>query len=83
MDLLDTVLRAERVVTADGECAAAVGVRRGRIEIVDEIDTPLLARHEVRLPAGQVLMPGLVDTHVHLQDPGHTNWEGFTSGGAK
>jgi len=80
MDLLDTVLRAERVVTADGERAAAVGVRRGRIEIVSEIDTPLLARLEVRLPAGQVLMPGLVDTHVHLQDPGHTNWEGFASG---
>lgn len=31
----------------------------------------------VELPAGQVLIPGLVDTHVHVNEPGRTEWEGF------
>ncbi|KAJ9107839.1 hypothetical protein QFC19_002745 [Naganishia cerealis] len=34
----------------------------------------------VRVPEGRVLMPGLVDAHVHLNQPGRTSWEGFTSG---
>ena len=29
---------------------------------------------------GRTLMPGLVDTHVHLNDPGRADWEGFESG---
>jgi allantoinase len=77
---LDTLLRAERVVTSAGERPAAVGVRGGRIEVVDDLDAPLVAVEEVRVDAGRVLMPGLVDTHVHLQDPGHTDWEDFDSG---
>ncbi|KAJ9098073.1 hypothetical protein QFC20_006021 [Naganishia adeliensis] len=32
------------------------------------------------VPEGKVLMPGLVDAHVHLNQPGRTSWEGFTSG---
>ena len=27
-----------------------------------------------------IVMPGLVDTHVHVNEPGRTDWEGFTSG---
>ncbi|MCY7324903.1 MAG: amidohydrolase family protein, partial [Microbacteriaceae bacterium] len=33
----------------------------------------------IRLPPDSVLLPGLVDTHVHVTEPGRTEWEGFTS----
>ena len=34
----------------------------------------------VTLPGDAVLLPGLVDTHVHVNEPGRTDWEGFTTG---
>ena len=37
------------------------------------------ADRQLRLADDEVLLPGLVDTHVHLQDPGNTDWEDFDS----
>ncbi|MFN2559681.1 MAG: allantoinase AllB [Jatrophihabitans sp.] len=74
---LDLVIRAPRAVLADGEAAAAVGVTDGRIVTVQALDAPLDAHEEVTLGAGEVLLPGLVDTHVHVNEPGRTDWEGF------
>src|SRR5688572_5416771 len=73
------ILASERVVTPDGVRAAAVAVRDGRIAAV--------GAHDDR-PAGvrivdvgdRVLMPGVVDTHVHINEPGRTDWEGFETG---
>jgi len=84
---LDVVLRAGRAVVLGGdgtevERAAAVGVRDGRVAVVTDVAAPLDAVREVVVPDGVVLLPGLVDTHVHLQDPGHPGWEDFTSGTA-
>jgi allantoinase len=77
---LDTVIRAERAIIGDTERPAAVGIRGGRVEHVTDIRDALAAEREVHLDAKHVLMPGLVDTHVHLQDPGHADWEGFDTG---
>jgi allantoinase len=78
-----TVLRADRAVlsTADGltERPAAVVLDGGRIEAVLDRDAPVVADREVVLGAGEVLLPGLVDTHVHVNEPGRTEWEGFAS----
>jgi allantoinase len=79
MPTLDLVLRAERVVTPHGEVPAAIGIADGRIAVLDQIDSGLTACAEVQVPSHHVVLPGLVDTHVHLQDPG-TDWEGFDSG---
>ena len=84
---LDVVLRAGRAVVLGGdgtevERAAAVGVRDGRVAVVADAAAPLDAVREVVVPDDVVLLPGLVDTHVHLQDPGHPGWEDFTSGTA-
>ncbi|MFD9947573.1 allantoinase AllB [Nonomuraea sp. NPDC059023] len=74
----DLVIRSRRVVTPEGVRAAAVAVREGKIAAVRP--------HEARTPAaaeldlGEVaLLPGLVDTHVHVNEPGRTHWEGFAS----
>ncbi|MFI5734008.1 allantoinase AllB [Kribbella sp. NPDC051587] len=76
---LDLVVRAQRVVRATGEQAGAIGIREGRIVAVAPYDAALAAALEVRLADDEVLLPGLVDSHVHVNDPGRTAWEGFTS----
>src|SRR5919202_3817293 len=72
----DLVLRGQRVVTTDSDGPASVHVRGGRIVEVSEFegvpDGPEL------FDAGEfVLLPGLVDSHVHVNEPGRTRWEGF------
>jgi allantoinase len=68
-------IRSRRVVTPEGERAATVRVREGRIESVVGWDD---AAPDVVLDAGtDVLLPGLVDSHVHVNEPGRTEWEGF------
>lgn len=79
MTALDLVIRARRVVGAAGERACAVGVRDGRITAVAPYDADLAATEQVHLADDEVLLSGLVDAHVHVNDPGRTDWEGFTS----
>ena len=71
-------LRSTRVVTPDGVGPQAIHVRDGLIERVD--------RHDAMPDVGDVVdvgdavvMPGLVDTHVHINEPGRTDWEGFAT----
>ncbi|GAB2936149.1 allantoinase AllB [Rhodococcus aerolatus] len=71
----ETVLRADRVVTPEGERAAEVVVVDGVItEVRDHTGVPA-----TEVPAGHVLLPGLVDSHVHVNEPGRTEWEGFAT----
>ncbi|MEV4253134.1 allantoinase AllB [Spirillospora sp. NPDC049652] len=74
----DLVIRSRRAVLPDGERPAAVAVRDGRIAAVEDHDAPLRAGIEVDL-GGLALLPGLVDTHVHINEPGRTEWEGFAT----
>jgi allantoinase len=79
MNALDLVVRARRLVRSGGEQAGALGVRDGRIVEIAPYDADLRATADVRLADDEVLLPGLVDSHVHVNDPGRTDWEGFTS----
>jgi allantoinase len=74
----DLVVRSRRAVTPEGEQALAVAVRDGVIAAVRPYGEPPPARETADL--GDVaLLPGLVDTHVHVNEPGRTHWEGFDS----
>ncbi|HLM04975.1 MAG TPA: allantoinase AllB [Blastococcus sp.] len=74
---MSLVVRARRVVLPDGEHAAAVHTADGRITAVtDFADAPADA---VTLADDEVLLPGLVDSHVHVNEPGRTEWEGFAT----
>jgi allantoinase len=75
----DLVLRAERVHTSEGFAPLEVGVSEGSIRAVEPLGTGLVGRQVVELAADEVLLPGLVDTHVHVNEPGRTEWEGFDS----
>jgi allantoinase len=76
----DLVLRAGSVYTPRGPRPGAVIVDGGRISaILGEVDAPIEARTDVRLADDEVLIPGVVDTHVHVNEPGRTEWEGFAT----
>jgi allantoinase len=79
MTVLDLVLRARRVVTPGDESAACVGVAGGRIAALESYEADLHGARTVDLDDDVVLLPGLVDTHVHVNEPGRTDWEGFAS----
>ncbi len=72
------VVRSRRVAVPEGIRAADVHVRDGRIAAV----TPpgAVPAHATLLDAGDAaVFPGLVDVHVHVNEPGRTEWEGFAS----
>nr|WP_202450970.1 allantoinase AllB [Streptomyces sp. SID4948] len=73
------LLRSTRVVTPDGERPAAVAVEGGVITAVLRHDAPVPAGARLTDLGDDVLLPGLVDTHVHINDPGRTEWEGFAT----
>lgn len=77
-DAMELIVRGQRVVTPDGERPAAIHIRSGVIAAISPFDDipSGLPIHEAG-PA--VVMPGLVDTHVHINEPGRTAWEGFSS----
>jgi allantoinase len=79
MTALDLVIRARRAVTASGEMSCCVGVLKGRIVAVEPPADGMQAEQIVDLADDVVLIPGLVDTHVHVNEPGRTDWEGFRS----
>jgi allantoinase len=75
---LDAVLRGRALV--DGSFAAVeIGVRAGRIASIAPAGTGLEAPNLIDVPDDEVILPGLVDTHVHVNEPGRTEWEGFES----
>ncbi|WP_018331024.1 allantoinase AllB [Actinomycetospora chiangmaiensis] len=74
----DLVVRARRVVLPGGTAPAVVTVSAGRITAVADHDTPVEGP-VVDLADDEVLLPGLVDSHVHVDEPGRTHWEGFAT----
>jgi allantoinase len=75
----DTVLRARRLVGAAGAGSGCVGVAGGRIAAIAPLEAGLDGRRVVELGDDVVLLPGLVDSHVHVNEPGRTEWEGFAT----
>jgi allantoinase len=75
---LDLVIRADRVVMDGRISPAAVGVAGGKIRVIGPVHADLAAAEDIGLPTSAVLLPGFVDTHVHINEPG-TDWEGFAT----
>jgi allantoinase len=78
-DGFDLLIRAPRAICGEREIAAAIGIRAGRIAAIAPLDHPAAAPSVLELDASLVLLPGLVDSHVHVCEPGNTEWEGFAT----
>ena len=73
---MSLVVRGERVVLPGGVGAASIHIEDGRIVEIGAYSARPAGVREI--DAGKlVVLPGLVDTHVHINDPGREDWEGF------
>jgi allantoinase len=71
-------IRSERVVLPDGTRPATIHVEGSRIVAIHSDGPKHAAAAGTLIDAGAMLvMPGLVDSHVHINEPGRTDWEGF------
>ena len=67
---------SQRVLTPKGERPAAILIQEEKImDVVSISEIP--SDCPVEDMKNDVVMPGLVDTHVHINEPGRTDWEGF------
>ncbi|MCP2365913.1 allantoinase [Agromyces flavus] len=73
----DLVVTGARVLVAGAFAPAEVGVRDGTVAAIESLGAGLEGVRMARLADDEVLIPGLVDTHVHVNEPGRTEWEGF------
>ncbi|MBK9758154.1 MAG: allantoinase AllB, partial [Nannocystis sp.] len=78
MSATELVIRGRRVITPEGLRPASLHISEGRILAVAAYDAVPAATPVVDADDA-VVMPGVVDTHVHVNEPGRTDWEGFHS----
>ena len=74
----DLIIKNGNVVFRDGVRKVDIGVKNEKISCIAEQITE--DAKEVIDASGQYVMPGMIDTHVHISEPGRTEWEGFQTG---
>ncbi len=74
----DLGVRGRRVLTSEGEQPASIQILDGVITRISSFDD-VPSGCAVYEAGNSVVMPGLVDTHVHINEPGRTEWEGFST----
>src|SRR5688572_6923197 len=75
--MTDLIIRGRNVVLPDATEARSIHVRDGVIESVKGYDEIAADCELIETSESFVVMAGLVDTHVHVNAPGRTDWEGF------
>lgn len=80
MSHFDTILRRASVVSATGLQTLDVGISGEHFaDIAPDLSGSCVTEIDA---TGRVLFPGLVDAHVHFNEPGRADWEGFATGSA-
>ena len=68
-------LHSTQVLTPQGIKEATIFIENGKIEAIEDgkVENPTYPLSS----SNHVIMPGLIDSHVHINEPGRTSWEGF------
>ena len=73
--MFDIAIKSSRIITPEGEKKGVIIIKGGLIidvtESLNNTDERLIDVHD------KVVMPGVIDPHVHINEPGRTEWEGF------
>src|SRR5688572_18766934 len=78
MNTLDLIIRSQRVVMPEKIGAASVHIHEGVIQAIGKWDE--VPENVALVDAGNaVVSPGLVDSHVHINEPGRSDWEAFAT----
>jgi allantoinase len=72
----NVVVRGRKVLTSEPEQPASIHIRDGVISKISSFED-IPSESEMYDAGEDVVMPGIVDTHVHINEPGRTEWEGF------
>ncbi len=75
--MFDAVVRGGSIVTPDGMRIADIGIHDG---VIEEIGLDLSGAKTEIDATGLFVLPGLIDVHVHFNEPGRTDWEGAATG---
>src|SRR5688572_12117677 len=77
---IDLVVRGGTIVTPDGLKPADIAIAEGRfVRIAPEIADAAAVTLDA---GGRTVFPGIIDPHVHFNEPGRTEWEGISTGSA-
>lgn len=73
------VIRGRRVVLPESIAAASIHISDGVITAIDSYESVPADSELIETNEESLIMPGLVDSHVHINEPGRTEWEGFAT----
>lgn len=76
----EAIIKGGVVVLRDGAYKLDIGLAGGKIAAIAEAIAE--KSDEIIDAEGRIILPGMIDTHVHLDEPGMTHWEGFRTGSA-
>ena len=79
MAVTNLIIRGKQVVLPSGVAPAAIHIAGDTITAVTDYDTVPDGCELIQADDDSIVMPGLVDTHVHVNEPGRTEWEGFAT----
>ena len=73
------VIRGKRVVLPESIAAASIHISDGVVTSISSYEGVPADCELIETNEESIVMPGLVDTHVHINEPGRTEWEGFAT----
>ena len=74
---MKTYISSDRILTEKGIIPAIIEIEHDKISNILPSDYPIKENHKVENYGNLLIIPGVVDIHVHINEPGRTEWEGF------